>query len=83
MRKILNLIYLHLTLDLIQSQKTLLNNKDFIDISSSLVAFKIYEKHNGKETIIINSVSKTLDNYKQQWNCYIFKLQLPETKHIN
>lgn len=35
------------------SQKTPLSSEDSVDVNTSLVAFKIYEKHDGKKALLI------------------------------
>lgn len=54
------------------SQKTPLRSEDSVDTDTSLAAFKIYGKHNGKEAIINLRSNKKLDDFKPQLNYYIF-----------
>lgn len=47
-------------------QKTPLSSEDSVDANTSLAAFKIYGKHNGKEAITNLRSNKELDDFKPQ-----------------
>lgn len=70
-------------LNLIQVRRLPLSSEDSVDVNTSLAAFKMYEKHNGKEAIINLRSNKKLDDFKPQWNDYIFRLQFSETRSFN